>query len=139
MHPDGSGRELRRLHDMMLQHLRALKAMDYEPSGPFITLFLELKLDTNMLFEWQTHSQDSGEVPHFQKLLEFINLCAHASEVTSECGKKNKCDTQFVKKTASRPVASFAGAADWVTNCMSCKSGKHPLCACPNFRALSLC
>ena len=70
---DGSGCELRRLHDTVLQHLRALKAMDYEPGRPFITSVLVLKLDTYMLFEWQKHSQDSGKVPHFQKLLEFVN------------------------------------------------------------------
>jgi len=33
---DGSGKELRRLHDTVNQHLRAL--MDYEPSGPFFYL-----------------------------------------------------------------------------------------------------
>ena len=90
---DSSGHELHRLHDTVLQHLRAPKIMDYEPSGLFITLVLELKLDTNMLSEWHKHSQDSGEVPHFQKLLDFINICAQASEVTSECGKKKKCNT----------------------------------------------
>ena len=37
---DGSGKELRRLHDLVQQHLRALKAMEYEPSGPFITSVL---------------------------------------------------------------------------------------------------
>ena len=53
---DGRGRELHRLHDVVLQHLRALKAMEYEPSGPFITSALELKLDTNTMFEWQKHT-----------------------------------------------------------------------------------
>ena len=62
------------------QHLRALKAMDYEPSGPFITSVLELKLDVNTVFEWQKHSQDSTDVPHYQRLLEFINLRSQASE-----------------------------------------------------------
>ena len=33
----GDGRELCRLHDTVQQHIRALKAMDCEPSGPFIT------------------------------------------------------------------------------------------------------
>ena len=37
---DGNGRELRRLHDTVQQHLRALKAMHYEPSGPFMTSVL---------------------------------------------------------------------------------------------------
>ena len=54
---DGNGKELRRLHDLVLQHLPALKAMDYDPSGPFITSILELKLDTNTVFEWQKYSQ----------------------------------------------------------------------------------
>ena len=34
---DGTGKELRRLHDVVQQHLRALKAMEYEPSGPEVT------------------------------------------------------------------------------------------------------
>ena len=62
---DGSGKELRRLHDTVQQHLRALKAMEYEPSGPFITSVLELKLDVNTMFEWQRHSQDDTAVPHY--------------------------------------------------------------------------
>ena len=45
---EGTGKELRRLHDTVQQHLRALKAMDYEPPGPFVTSILELKLDVNI-------------------------------------------------------------------------------------------
>ena len=62
---DGSGKELRRLHDVTQQHLRALKAMGHEPPGAFITSVLELKLDTNTMFEWQRHGQDSTDVPHY--------------------------------------------------------------------------
>ena len=54
------------LHDTVQQYLRALKAMGHELSGPFITSVLELKLDTNTMFEWQKHSQDSTNVPHYQ-------------------------------------------------------------------------
>ena len=54
---DGNSRELRRLHDMVQQHLRVLRAMDYEPSGPFITSVLELKLDTSTAFEWQSSAK----------------------------------------------------------------------------------
>ena len=77
---EGTGKELRRLHDTVQQHLRALRAIDYQPSGPFITSVLELKLDTNTMFEWQRFSQDSHKVPHYQDLLEFLNLRAQASE-----------------------------------------------------------
>ena len=49
---EGTGHEIRRLHDTIQQHLRALKTMDYEPSGPFITSILELRLDASTNFEW---------------------------------------------------------------------------------------
>ena len=39
------GKELRRLHDTVQQHLQDLKSMDYEPSGRFITSIIELKLE----------------------------------------------------------------------------------------------
>ena len=54
--------------------MRALRSMGYEPSGPFITSVLELKLDTNTMFEWQKHRQDCVDVPHYQELLKFIDL-----------------------------------------------------------------
>ena len=73
---NGSSKELSRLHDVQ-QHPRALKAMGHEPFRPFITS--TLKLDTNTMFEWQKYSQDSVYVPHYQKLLEFINLRTQAS------------------------------------------------------------
>ena len=53
---DSNGRELHQVHDTVQQHLQALKAKDYEPSGPFITSVLELKLDANTMFEWQRFS-----------------------------------------------------------------------------------
>ena len=45
-------------------------ALGNESSGPFITSMLELKLGTNTAFEWQ----DFEEVPHYTKLLEYLNL-----------------------------------------------------------------
>ena len=137
---DGTGKELRRLHDVVLQHLRALKAMDYEPSGPFITSVLELKLDTNTMFEWQRRSQESAEVPHFKKLLEFLDMRAQASEVSvPEYGKKPKSEGYNGRKPfiPSKPIASFAGVADPMATCVVCKSGKHPVYACPKFRSLT--
>ena len=41
-------KKLRKLYDIIQQHLRALKGMSYEPSGPST---VELKLDQNTMFE----------------------------------------------------------------------------------------
>ena len=129
---DGTGRELRRLHDTVQQHLRALKAMDYEPSGPFITSVLELKLDVNTMFEWQKHTQDSTDVPHYQKLLELINLRAQASETPTLTQRPTK------GPSPTKSVASFAANADDTNvHCPLCKNKKHPLYACARFKALS--
>jgi hypothetical protein len=48
---EGSEKELRKLHDTVQQHLRALRSMGHEPSAPFVTSIIELKLDTNTMFE----------------------------------------------------------------------------------------
>jgi hypothetical protein len=80
---DGTGREIRKLHDTTQQHLRALKAMGFEPSGEFITSVIELKLDSATSFEWQKASQDLPGVPHYTKLLSFLNLRTQASEAST--------------------------------------------------------
>lgn len=71
---DGTGKELCCLHDSVQPLLHALKAMGYEPSGPFIMSVLELKLDANTMFKWQRHSQESTDIPNYSTLLEFLNL-----------------------------------------------------------------
>ena len=100
-----------------MQHLRALKAMGNEPSGAFITSTLELKLDTNTMFEWQRHSQSSTEVPHYKELLQFVDLRVQASEsatsgVTKKSFNKNNAPPVRNNYTCGKPVASFAASAD---------------------------
>ena len=122
---DGDGRELRRLHDVVNQHLRALRSMDYEPSGPFITSMLELKLDANTKFEWQKFSQDTTDVPHYRDLLEFINHRAQASE------------TSLPEQSKKWPFKSFSSFHTSVDEfCVACKTQKHPLYICHHFRSL---
>ena len=136
---EGTGKELRRLHDKVQQHLRALKAMGSEPPGPFITSILELKLDPTTMFEWQKYSQESTEVPHFSNLLEFLNMRAQASETHSlDQGKKTRNETHYKKQQPSgKSVASFVSNASNTTDmCVLCKSDKHPLFVCPKFKSL---
>ena len=115
--------------------------MEYEPSGSFITSVLELKLDTNTMFEWQKYSQDSINVPHYQRLLEFINLPAQASEASvSDHKRASQVEDHSVKKgsNAGKSITSFTASTVNSTghNCVICKSHKHPLYACLQFKSL---
>ena len=65
---EGCGNELQPLHDAVNQHLRALKAMGYEPSGPFVTSVIESKLDQTTMFEWQRHLQEPNQALHLPEI-----------------------------------------------------------------------
>ncbi len=133
---EGNGKELRRLHDSIQQHVRALKTLGCELPGTFITSMIELKLDVDTLLEWQKHSQASTDVPHFQDLLDFIDLRAQASETSCTAHKKQPRFEQCPKKPHGR-VASFATHSDPAfSNCVVCKTEKHPLYVCAKFKSL---
>ena len=139
---EGNAKELRHLHDIVTQHLRALKSMAYDPSGPFITSMLELKLDATTLFEWQRHTQSQTDVPHYQELLTFLDLRAQASEgsTASATNRKHKSDYQPGKRgsTGWKGVTAFTTSHDMVsTLCVMCPTEKHPLYLCPKFKLLS--
>ena len=48
---EGNGKELRKLHDNIQQHVHALKTLVCDLPGTFITSMIELKLDVDTLFE----------------------------------------------------------------------------------------
>jgi len=135
---DGTGKELRCLHDTAQQHLRALKSLGHEPPGPFITSLLELKLDSDTIFEWQRHSQRSTYIPHYNDWLEFINLRAQASESSSGVSRK-QAHGGTKHNPPGKPIASFVASANSTpsSNCVCCKKERHPLYACAKFRAIS--
>ena len=125
---DGNGQELRRLHDAVSQHLRALKTMDCEPLGSFVTSLLELKLDTTTMFEWQKYSQEAPSVPHYSTLLEFISLRAQAS----------KSSVFDLKRGPGHRTLASCSASTEEANCVACKETKHPLYVCAKFRDFPL-
>ena len=89
-----------------------------------------------MMFEWQRFSHDLAEVPHYCKLLEFLNFRAQASETSiSEGNKRFKSDASTGKKF-NKPIASFTSTAEPFTNCVTCNA-KHPLYSCPKFRSMT--
>ena len=138
---EGTSKEIRKLHDHCTQHLRALNAMDYDPSGPFITSTLELKLDQNTMVEWHKFSQDLKDVPHYDKLLKFLDLRDQATESTFIDGtgnfKKVKRDVPFRSHPNSTIASHVTVTNSESTQCVVCHADKHPLYACPRFKQLS--
>lgn len=126
---EGNGHELRHLHDTAQQHLRALKAMDHEPSDAFVTSILELKLDPTTMFEWHKRSQDISDVPPYQRLLEFLDLRAQASESLTDTATIKKQKRMEHKKMNSKPITSYLSSASGQNDqCHVCKQDRHPLC-----------
>ena len=60
---DSGGKELCRLYDTILQHVRALKSMDGDLTGAFLTSIIELKLDSHLSTIW---SSESSHFPSFE-------------------------------------------------------------------------
>ena len=94
---EGNGKEIRSLHDMLLQHYRALKAMDEDKFETLLAGIIELKVDPTTMKDWQHFTREKKEVPLSEDLLDFLDLQA--------------CDTEksvrhVVKK---RPTASNPG------------------------------
>ena len=123
---EGNEKELRRLHDNIQQHVRALKTLGCELPGTFTTSMIKLKLDVDTFFEWQKHSQSSTDVPHYEELLDFIDLRAQVSETSC---------SEHKKKPPSRSN-SFAANANPSGNCVVCKTEKHPLYSCTKFKSV---
>ena len=85
------------------------------------------------MFEWQRHSQDSNDVPHYSVLLEFLNLRSQAPENVI-CESDHKRPTPTAEKKCYLQTQSYTvNVDDW---CVGCKLGRHPSYACKNFRSL---
>ena len=78
--------------------------MGYDPSGPFVTSFIEMKLDQSMMFEWQKRTQESSNVPHYTEMLQFIDLRARTSEAVFRKSPKLAARAQK-GQCANGPVA----------------------------------
>ena len=92
--------------------------MKEDPTGSFITALLELKLDKETMFEWQKASQESNNAPHYDNLLDFLDLRAQASETSPSEPKRQQPPRRANPKSAT----SFAANTQEATpNCAFCK------------------
>ena len=94
----------------------------------------EMKLCPHTMFEWQRESHDSTDVPHYAKLLEFLDRRAQASESASCEPRKS----QRVDNPRGPPNRStlLTNVSEINPSCVLCKTEKHPLYACTHFKAL---
>ena len=93
-----------------------------------------MELDQLTMFEWQRHSQNQSDVPHYAEILEFIDLRARASEMILHEG--HKCHSQTIPfKTSTQTRTTYVIRID--TSCLVCRTSKHPLYAFGKFRSLS--
>ena len=92
---DGNAKKLHRLHDLLIQHLQALKVMDYmyDPS-PIITSLRQVKVDRATTFAWQRDILSTSKVSHHNELLKFLDLKTQASKSTIGEGTCIKCSAQ---------------------------------------------
>ena len=76
------------------------------------------------------------DVPHYQDLLEFLDLRAQASETTvSGSSKKTpRNDPSSHKRSFTFFTANTESASD---HCILCESERHPLYVCPKFKQMS--
>ena len=89
------------------------------------------------MFEWQKHSQETITVPHYNELLDFINLRAQTSELLPIALKESNPSSIKKKTFPHKPIASFAAnTSDLSTICIVFKTKKHPLYAYPRFKLL---
>ena len=72
---DGNNKEIRCLHDLLLQHYRAIETIDPDNLGETL-----IKLDQTTMRDWQRSTREHREVPPFEDLLDFLDLQARDTE-----------------------------------------------------------
>ena len=130
---EGSGKELRHLHDVINQHMRAITTMFGDSLEAFVTSLIESKLDQNTMFAWQDYSHESKKVPPYTALLEFLDRRARATENTVREGERKRSTTSSERRAPSKPSYT----ANVEETCIACKTAKHPLYGCRAFKAFS--
>ena len=124
---EGNGREIRCLHDVLLQHYKAIKAMDPDNFGEtLLTAFIELKLDPTTMRYWQRFNRGHKKVPPFEDLLDFLDLQARDTENSMRDVVK-KCLTASNPGKKSDPTRPAWRIVAWQARMTTilCKDARH--------------
>ena len=127
-----SGQELRRLHDLLSQHTRALRASDNHSLDTYLTAAIELKLHESIKLKWTEHSTGSETTPPYTELLEFLDIQARHHESVAQTTRRQPTSASE-RKVIPRP--SYAARPE--NTCLACKRETHPIHTCPKFQGMS--
>ena len=133
---DGSPSELRNLHDTFQHHLRSLKALKKLNFGQFITALGESKLDTTTMIEWEKFTQGETDVPDYEKFLQFLDLRAKATELTSQ--QKRSPPFNDKGKSLKGPSQVTSHVTNTSGKCFACNKLKHGTAYCQIFKQKSV-
>ena len=99
-----------------------------------MTTLGESKLDSQTMIEWQKFTQAEKDVPSYTKFLEFLDLRATTTELTSFDGNQRKFQP-FNKKPKSYSPGNFGKSESVHTTtiqvkCSACNGQKHSIAYC---------
>ena len=100
---DGSGKELRHLHDVINQHMQAITAMPDNSPEVFVTSIIETKLDQTLIFAWQDYNHKSRQICSYEKLLEYLDRRAQATENILCESTRKRSGTALERRISSKP------------------------------------
>ena len=127
----GSGPELRRLHDLLVQHVRALKTLEQDTLETYLTAAIELKLDEGTKLKWAEYSSERETTPPYEELLKFLDIQARHHESVIQ-GVRRTHTSGTDKKYTSR--TSYAATPE--SMCVACKKETHQLHNCGAFQKM---
>ena len=113
--------------------MRAITAMPDNSLEAFVTSIVETKLDQTSMFAWQDYSHESRHVPSYDKLLEFLDRRAQATENVLRESSRKRPGPAPERRISSKPSYT----ANVEETCIACKSARHPLYGCKVFKGFS--
>ena len=127
----------------MRQHVNMLASLDVHPDQHLLTRIIERVLPDNTRSKWEENLK-LDESPNIKKLYEFISETSFRLLTIKQNSSRSKTDltttrrrfdTDFSKhkfrkgEFGARVLVSLASS-----NCLACKTGKHPLYRCAEFK-----
>ena len=102
-----SGKEIRRIYDVVTQHARALKADKQDSFDTLLTIIKEAKMENTLKLDWMKYSNEYKLTPPYSELLKFLDTQAQHSESLVQPGRR-----QYVPSEQKATFTRGTGQAD---------------------------